>query len=128
MEQFEQRHDTNDAQPSRKTPKQLSAGVALDLLLDTAAIIDVSDTNCFANQAFAAMLGYWQKAIPELAVEDIFAVTPTNEYLLSAIRADAEQIVDLVRCEGRHAGQDQQGSLSRHVLPQRSDDTDTDGG
>lgn len=38
-------------------------------------------------------------AIPEAAVEAIFAVTQRNEYELSAIHAHAERIVDLVRSE-----------------------------
>jgi hypothetical protein len=43
---------------------------------------------------------YRLKSISEVAFEDNFAVTQINESLPPAIHAHAEQIVDLVRCEG----------------------------
>ena len=106
MQQSDRRHDANEAQSSRKTREQPSAAVVLECLLDRDAIIDWEDTNHCANQAFTDIRGYRLAVIRELAFEDIFAGTQNNEYLPWAIPGYAEQIVDLVRCKQRHAGQD----------------------
>lgn len=114
VDQFERHHNKDDTQSSGPTTEPLSGVVTLERLAGLGAIIDGDDMNIFVNQARSAMRGYRLKAISELAFEDNFAVTQKNESLPPAIHARAEQIVDLVRSEGGHAGQDQQGSLSRH--------------
>jgi hypothetical protein len=127
VQQFKRHHKKDDVQSSRKTAKPLSAVVLLEHSQGLGAIID-GDTNIFANQARAARHDYQLKAISELAFQDNFAATQTNESVPPVIHAQAELIVDFVRCEGGHVGQPQQASLGRHASPQHSDHADLDGG
>jgi hypothetical protein len=123
VDQCELHHNRYDAQSSRPTSELLSAVVTLERLTDLGALID-GGTNIFANQARSVMCGYRLKAISELASEDNFAATQTNESLPPVIHAQTEQIVDFVRCEEGHVGQ----HLSPHATPQHSDHADPDGG
>jgi hypothetical protein len=80
VQQFKRHHNKDDAQSSRKAAKPLPAVVTLERITGLRAIID-GDTNIFVNQARSARHGHRLKAISELAFEDKFAATQTNESL-----------------------------------------------
>jgi hypothetical protein len=105
VDQFKRGHNKDDAQSSREAAQPLSAVVLLERSPGLGAIID-GDTNIFAIQERSARHGYRLKANSELAFEDNFAATQTNESLQPAIHVRADRRFGALRrgpCRAKNA-------------------------
>jgi PAS domain S-box-containing protein len=63
--------------------------------------VDADGTILFANSAFAAMVGRSVAAVTALTFADVFHVDPAGgESVVSALRANADTVVDLLHEDG----------------------------
>jgi PAS domain S-box-containing protein len=83
------------------TLTQLPALVVLQRLPDPVLAIGQDGAILFANAAFAAMLGHDVEELLSLKFHQIFHPAPADESdAVCAIRAHAEQLVELAHAEG----------------------------
>jgi len=76
--------------------KELPALVVLERLPVPVVAIAEDGTILFANAAFAEMLGYTAVAVKSLKFRQIFHTMPADESAVSAVRAHADLIVELM--------------------------------
>ena len=76
--------------------KDLPALVVLERLPVPVLAIAEDGTILFANGAFAEMLGHTTDAVLSLKFDQIFHTLPADESAVSAVRAHADLIVELV--------------------------------
>jgi PAS domain S-box-containing protein len=82
------------------TLEQLPALVVLERIPVPVLAIAEDGTILFANEAFAAMLGYSGEAVRSLKFHEIFHTMPPDEPPVSAVRANADLIVELLHSDG----------------------------
>jgi PAS domain S-box-containing protein len=75
---------------------ELPALVVLERLPVPVLAIAEDGAILFANAAFAEMLGYTTDAVKALKFREIFHTMPADESAVSAVRAHADLIVELV--------------------------------
>jgi PAS domain S-box-containing protein len=76
--------------------EELPALVVLERFPVPVLAIAEDGTILFANAAFAEMLGHTPDAVKELKFRQIFHTLPPDESAVSAVRAHADLIVELV--------------------------------
>ena len=76
--------------------KELPALVVLERLPVPVLAIGEDGSILFANGAFAEMLGYSTETVMSLKFHQIFYTLPADESAVSAVRAHADLIVELV--------------------------------
>lgn len=76
--------------------EQLPALVVLERLPVPVLAIAEDGVILFANEAFADMLGYTAAEVRSLTFDQIFHTMPAEESAVSAVRAHADLIVELV--------------------------------
>ncbi|MBV8929701.1 MAG: PAS domain-containing protein [Mycobacteriaceae bacterium] len=82
-----------------RTLAQLPALVVLELIPVPVFAVTDDGSILFANNAFAAMIGYDQSAVVALNFREIFR-TPADDSVLSVVRAHADAIVELAHTDG----------------------------
>ena len=80
--------------------QELPALVVLERIPVPVVAIAHDGTILFANLAFAEMLGYDQETVVWLKFEQIFQTLPLDESAVSAVRAHADLIVELLHMDG----------------------------
>jgi PAS domain S-box-containing protein len=75
---------------------ELPALVVLERIPVPVLAIAEDGTILFANEAFAEMLGHSAEAVKALKFRQIFHTMPADESAVSAVRAHADLIVELV--------------------------------
>ena len=75
---------------------ELPALVVLERIPVPVVAIAEDGSILFANDAFAQMLGYTAEAVKALEFRQIFHTMPADESAVSAVRAHADLIVELV--------------------------------
>jgi PAS domain S-box-containing protein len=76
--------------------KELPALVVLERLPEPVIAIAEDGSILFANDAFAQMLGHTAETVKALKFRQIFHSMPADESAVSAVRAHADLIVELV--------------------------------
>jgi len=100
----ERRRDGQDSQSPMALLKELPALVVLERFPVPVLAIAEDGTILFANAAFAEMLGHTPDAVKELKFRQIFHTLPPDESAVSAVRAHADLIVELVGMDADHCG------------------------
>jgi PAS domain S-box-containing protein len=93
----ERRRDGQDIPTPMTLLKELPALVVLERFPVPVLAIAEDGTILFSNEAFAEMLGYSAEAV--LKFRDIFHTLPSEESVISVVRAHADLIVDLVHSD-----------------------------
>ncbi len=96
----ERRRDRRAAQSPMAVLRELPALVVLERIPVPVVAIAHDGTILFVNRAFADMLGYDQEAVLALKFEQIFHTLPVDESAVSAVRAHADLIVELLHMDG----------------------------
>jgi PAS domain S-box-containing protein len=95
----ERRRDGQDIPTPMTLLKELPALVVLERFPVPVLAIAEDGTILFSNEAFAEMLGYSAEAVTVLKFRDIFHTLPSEESVISVVRAHADLIVDLVHSD-----------------------------
>jgi PAS domain S-box-containing protein len=80
--------------------RELPALVVLERIPVPVVAVGHDGAILFANRAFADMLGYDREAVLSLKFEEIFHTLPVDESAVSAVRAHADLVVDLLHVDG----------------------------
>jgi PAS domain S-box-containing protein len=96
----ERRRDRQAGRSPMAVLRELPALVVLERIPVPVVAIAHDGTILFANEAFAAMLGYDQDTVVALKFEQIFQTLPLDESAVSVVRAHADLIVELLHLDG----------------------------
>jgi len=95
----ERRRVGQGGQSPLATLEQLPALVVLERIPVPVLAIAEDGTILFANQAFAEMVGHTTEAVQSLKFHQIFHTMPADESPVSAVRAHANLIVELLHVD-----------------------------
>jgi PAS domain S-box-containing protein len=96
----ERRRDGKDGQNPMALLAEMPALVVLERFPVPVVAIAEDGTILFANSAFAEMVGRTSEAVKALKFGEIFHTMPTDESAVSAVRAHADLIVELLHDDG----------------------------
>jgi PAS domain S-box-containing protein len=86
--------------PPQAALDQMPARLVLERIPVPSLAIARDGRILFANEAFAAMVGYSTQALTSMDFSQLFWLLPTDESPVSVVRKYANQLVDLMHSDG----------------------------